>query len=95
MVVPCAACGFDKQDHSFGYGDLSDDEDVDALEVCRRAEKLFERYQLCANRKQVETICANYLRSLEATKVTGNGHNYFVPGIVWRKLTLLNPSSRR
>ena len=74
-----ANISFDKQDHSFGYSDLTDDEDVDALEVCRRAEELFERYQLCANRKQVETICTNYLRSLEATKVTGNGHNYFVP----------------
>ena len=74
-----ANISFDKQDHSFGYGDLTDDEDVDALEVCRRAEELFERYQLCANRKQVETICTNYLRSVEATKVTGNGHNYFVP----------------
>lgn len=74
-----ANISFDKQDHSFGYGDLTDDEDVDALEVCRRAEELFERYQLCANRKQIETICTNYIRSLEATKVTGNGHNYFVP----------------
>ncbi len=70
---------FDRQDHCVGYDDLTDDLDVDALEVCRHAEELFERYQLCANRKQIETICTNYLRSLEATKVTGNGHNYFVP----------------
>lgn len=74
-----ANISFDKQDHCFGYDDLTDDEDVDALEVCRQAEELFERYQHCANRKQIETICTNYLRSLEATKVTGNGHNYFVP----------------
>lgn len=32
----------------------------------------------CATRWQIENICVNYLRSLEATKVTGNGHNYFV-----------------
>lgn len=36
-------------------------------------------YQRCANRKQIETICVNYLRSLEATKLSVNGHMYFVP----------------
>lgn len=70
---------FDKGDLSFGYGDVAYDEDVDAIAFCRRAENLFELYQKCANRRQIETICVNYLRSLEATKVTGNGHNYFVP----------------
>ena len=70
---------FDKGDLSFGYGDISADEDVDAMDFCLRAEKLFELYQQCATRRQIETICVNYLRSLEATKVTGNGHNYFVP----------------
>ena len=70
---------FDKTDQSFGYGDVSYDADVDAMAFCQRAENLFELYQRCANRRQIETICVNYLRSLEATKVTGNGHNYFVP----------------
>ena len=69
----------DKQDHVFSYGDICYDVDVDVLEYCRKAEALFEEYQRCANRKQIETICTNFLRSLEATKVTGNGHNYFVP----------------
>jgi len=70
---------FDRIDLSFGYGDVDADEDVDALSYCQRAETLFELYQQCATRRQIETICVNYLRSLEATKVTGNGHNYFVP----------------
>ena len=70
---------FDKTDQSFGYGDVSYDADVDAMAFCQRAKNLFELYQRCANRRQIETICVNYLRSLEATKVTGNGHNYFVP----------------
>lgn len=70
---------FDKADKSFGYGALTPDEDVDALDFCLRAEELFELYQRCANRRQIETICTNFLRSLEATKVTGTGHNYFVP----------------
>lgn len=52
---------------------------VDVPACCRRAEELFELYQRCANRKQIETICVNYLRSLEATKLSVNGHMYFVP----------------
>ena len=36
-------------------------------------------YQRCANRKQIETICTNYLRALEATKLSITGHMYFVP----------------
>ena len=46
---------------------------------CIQAEQLFELYQTCANRKQIETICLKFLRSLDATKVSVNGHLYFVP----------------
>ena len=49
------------------------------MKYCLQAERLFELYQVCANRKQIETICLKYLRSLEATKVSVNGHLYFVP----------------
>ncbi|MFR0798003.1 MAG: DUF6744 family protein [Oscillospiraceae bacterium] len=28
----------------------------------------------------METICTNYLRALEATKLSITGHMYFVPG---------------
>lgn len=52
---------------------------MDVPGCCRRAEELFELYQKCANRKQIETICVNYLRSLEATKLSISGHMYFVP----------------
>lgn len=55
------------------------DEDVDAMKYCIQAERLFELYQTCANRKQIETICLKFLRSLDATKVSVNGHLYFVP----------------
>ena len=70
---------YDKADQRFGYDDLAFDEDVDAMKYCRQAEQLFELYQTCANRKQVETICLKYLRDLDATKVSVNGHLYFVP----------------
>lgn len=70
---------YDKEPGSFGYNDISPDPDVDVPALCRRAEELFELYQVCANRKQVETACQNFLRYLEATKVSVNGHLYFVP----------------
>ena len=70
---------YDKADGSFGYGDMQDDPDVDVLELCQRAEELFGLYQRCANRRQIETICLGFLRSLEATKVSANGHLFFVP----------------
>lgn len=80
---------FDKSDLRFGYDDIVCDEDVDVLDFCRRAEELFELYQRCANRRQIETICTNYLRMLEATKVTGTGHNYFVPRQNMERVDLL------
>ena len=55
------------------------DADIDPLNYCRRAEELFELYQVCANRRQIETICLSYLRMLEATKVSSTGHLYFIP----------------
>lgn len=70
---------YDKTDDCFGYDDVSYDPDVDAYGYCRKAEELFELYRCCANRRQIETICLNYLRSLDATKVSVNGHLYFIP----------------
>ncbi len=74
-----ANISFDKGDGLFGYDNLVYDSEVDAHTLCHRAEELFELYQQCANRKQIETICINFLRSMEATKVSVNGHLYFVP----------------
>lgn len=61
------------------YDNLAYDSQIDAMAYCRRAEELFELYQRCANRRQVETICVNFLRILESTKLSVNGHLYFVP----------------
>lgn len=74
-----ANISFDKSDGLFRYDNLVYDSEVDAHALCRRAEELFEFYQQCANRKQIETICINFLRSVEATKVSVNGHLYFIP----------------
>ena len=69
----------DKTSGYFGCDNITYDSEVDAGAYCRRAEELFDLYQTCANRKQIETICLNFLRELEATKLSVNGHLYFVP----------------
>ncbi len=74
-----ANISFDKRDHVFRCDNLMMDDVVDVRGCCRRAEELFELYQLCANRKQIETICTNFLRGLDATKLSIAGHMYFVP----------------
>ena len=74
-----ANISYDKADGIFRSDNMVSDDAVDVPACCRRAEELFELYQRCANRKQIETICINYLRSLEATKLSVTGHMYFVP----------------
>lgn len=74
-----ANISYDKEDGAFRCDNLMPDDAIDVQDCCRRAEELFELYQRCANRKQVETICTNFLRSLEATKLSICGHMYFVP----------------
>ena len=74
-----ANISFDKRDHVFRCDNLMMDDVVDVRGCCRRAEELFELYQRCANRKQIETICTSFLRSLDATKLSIAGHMYFVP----------------
>ena len=74
-----ANISYDKRDGSFRCENLVMDDVVDVRKCCRQAEELFELYQRCANRKQVESICANFLRSIEATKLSINGYLYFVP----------------
>ncbi|MFR7743264.1 MAG: DUF6744 family protein [Acutalibacteraceae bacterium] len=70
---------YDRRDNRFGYDNIGFDADIDPISYCRRAEELFELYQICANRRQIETICLSYLRMLEATKVSTTGHLYFIP----------------
>ena len=76
-----ANISYDKADGVFRCDNLVMDDAVDVRECCRRAEELFELYQRCANRKQIETICTNFLRGIEATKLSITGHMYFVPRI--------------
>lgn len=81
-----ANISFDKRDHIFRCDNLMMDDVVDVRDCCRRAEELFELYQRCANRKQIETICTNFLLSLDATKLSIAGHMYFVPKTYMEKV---------
>ena len=83
-----ANISFDKNSGYFGCDNIAFDGEVDAAKYCRRAEELFELYQTCANRKQIETICLNFLRELEATKLSVNGHLYFVPRLWMEKVDI-------
>ena len=74
-----ANISLDRLSGYLGYDNIAFDAEVDAGRYCRRAEELYELYQTCANRRQVETICLGFLRSLEVTKLSVNGHLYFVP----------------
>lgn len=70
---------FDKRDGAIYCDNLVSDLDIDVQVLCRRAEELFDLYKQCANRKQIETVCTNFLKSIEAVKLSVNGHLYFVP----------------
>lgn len=76
-----ANISYDKADNAFRCDNIVMDDAVDVRGCCRKAEELFELYRHCANRKQIETICASFLRSIEATKLSITGHMYFVPRI--------------
>lgn len=83
-----ANISYDKKDGTFRCDNLIMDDVVDVLKCCRQAEELFELYQRCANRKQVETICSNFLRSIEATKLSITGYLYFVPRTFMAKVDI-------
>jgi len=67
------------QEAGLSYGDLVYDSDVDPLNYCLQAEKLYELYQVCVGRKQIETVLENFVESLMAVKLLAHGKMYFVP----------------
>ena len=60
---------------------------MDPLPYCMEAQKLFELYQTCVGRRQIETILENYVESMQAVKIA-RGHMYFVPRDYMAKLSL-------
>ena len=55
------------------------DEHVDAYTHCREAAELFELYQTCAGRRQIETLLQSFVDSLLAVKLLPHGKMFFVP----------------
>lgn len=69
---------FNKTSKLFSYDNLVSDPFIDPLPYCMEAQRLFELYQNCAGRRQIETLLENYVDSMQAVKI-GRGHFFFVP----------------
>lgn len=74
------------KDYGVSYDCLVYDEHVDAALYCREAIDLYELYQVCVGRKQVETLLRSFVESLSAVKLLVHGHMYFVPREYMHKL---------
>lgn len=69
---------FTKDGKVFSYDNLVSDPYIDPLPFCLEAQNLFELYQHCAGRRQIETLLENYVTSMQAVKM-GRGHFFFIP----------------
>ena len=61
------------------FSDLVYDSHVDPFDYCNEAMRLYELYQVCVGRKQIETMLETYIGSLNAAKLLAHGKMYFVP----------------
>lgn len=82
-----ANISFSKNGGIFSYDNLVSDPHVDPLNYCLEAHRLFELYQTCVGRRQIETLLQNYVESMQAVKIA-RGHIYFVPRDYMAKLNL-------
>ena len=64
-----ANISFTKEGGVFSYDNLVSDPHVDPLPYCLGAQKLFEFYQNCVGRRQIETLLENYVDSMQAVKI--------------------------
>lgn len=82
-----ANISFTKEGGIFSYDNLVADPHVDPLPYCLEAQRLFELYQNCVGRRQIETLLENYVDSMQAVKIA-RGHIYFIPRDYMTKLSL-------
>ena len=82
-----ANISFTKEGAVFSYDNLISDPHVDPLTYCLEAQRLFDLYQNCVGRRQVETLLENYVECMQAVKIA-RGHMYFVPRDYMAKLNL-------
>lgn len=73
-----ANISFNRDSKAFSYDNLVADPHIDPLPFCLEAQTLFEQYQRCAGRRQIETLLENFVDSMQAVKIT-RGHVYFIP----------------
>ena len=83
-----ANISYDKKSGVFSYDNLSFDPHVNPLDYCLQARELFELYQRCVGRKQLDTLLETYLDSLHAVKVVSHGKVYFIPRDNMAKVSL-------
>jgi hypothetical protein len=67
---------------------LLDEYETRGNEYCLEAERLFELYQTCAGRKQIETLLEAFVDSLQAVKLLAHGKMYFIPREYMPKLDI-------
>ena len=82
-----ANISFTKEGGIFSYDNMVSDLHVDPLPYCLEAQRLFDLYQNCIGRRQLETLLENYVESMQAVKIA-RGHIYFIPRDYMAKLTL-------
>ena len=82
-----ANISFTKEGGIFSYDNMVSDLHVDPLPYCLEAQRLFDLYQRCIGRRQLETLLENYVNSMQAVKIA-RGHIYFIPRDYMAKLTL-------
>jgi len=66
-------------DYGVSYEDIAYDEHVDAYMYCSEAVDLYELYQTCAGRKQIETLLQSFVESLQSVKLLAHGKMFFIP----------------
>ena len=52
---------------------------MDAATYCNEALELFELYQTCAGRKQIEALLQSFVESLRSVKLLAHGKMFFIP----------------
>ena len=67
------------KDYGMSYDGITYDEHVDAYIYCREAADLFDLYQTCAGRKQIETLLTAFVDSLQSVKLLAHDKMFFMP----------------
>lgn len=93
---------FDRETGRLEYTIDSFEPDIDVVGYCEKALELFELYQICAGRNQIENMTDNFLVLMEALKISVHGRLFFIPKKQMHMLTLfedfveaLNRNNRR